>query len=80
MVDLALSRVSNQSLAVSKSHIGGCRSVPLVVCNDLHLGIKQFGHNFTMTKDLQYNYNNIERLTGCFFLTRPPLKSLSVGR
>ena len=34
---LALGGVSNQSLAVGKRNIGRCRSVSLIVCNDLHL-------------------------------------------
>ena len=37
-LDLAFSRVSDQSLTVGKSHIRGGRAVPLVICNDLHLG------------------------------------------
>ena len=37
MLNLAFSRVSNQSLAVSESHIGRGGSVPLIICNDLHL-------------------------------------------
>ena len=37
MLDLAFSRVSNQSLTVSESNIGRGGSVPLIICNDLHL-------------------------------------------
>ena len=47
-LDLAFSRVSDQSLTVSESHIRGGRAVPLVICNDLHLGKR-------LVTILQYN-------------------------
>ena len=37
MLDLAFSRVPNQSLTIGKSNIRGCGPVSLIICNDLHL-------------------------------------------
>ena len=41
---LVFGRVTNEALCVVESHIAGCRSVTLVVCDDLNFAVLEDAH------------------------------------